>query len=122
MTLREIDAALAAWNSRLGAAAQNLMDLQADPTYQELSGSGGVSKVRITGVTASRVEPALGAMVTVFQHFGLLNHTIERASQLRKNLPTLFGSDQKLREIEEVLSGKSIHLPPSTCRLNSALC
>ncbi len=112
MTLREIDAALAAWNSRLGAAAQNLMDLQADPTYQELTGSSGVSKVRITGVTAARVEPALGAMVTVFQHFGLLNQTIERASQLRKNLPTIFGSDQKLREIEELLGGKLIHLPP----------
>jgi hypothetical protein len=111
MTLREIDDALAAWNGRLGAAAQNLMDLEAEPSYQQITGSGGVPKAPITGVTASRVEPALGAMVTVFQHFSLLNETIKRAELLRHNLPTLFGSDQKLREIEELLRGNSIHLP-----------
>lgn len=112
MTLQEIDDALTAWNSRLGAAAQNLMDLQAEPTYQQLTGSGGLPKTPITGVTAARVEPALGAMVTVFQHFGLLNETIDRAGALRRNRPNLFGGDQKLGEIEELLRGRSIHLPP----------
>jgi hypothetical protein len=112
MTLREIDDALGAWNNRLGAAAQNLMDLQAEPTYQQLTGTGGVPKTQIAGVTAARVEPSLGAMVAVFQHFGLLNDTIVRAGALRRNLPTLFGSDQKLREIEELICGQSIHLPP----------
>jgi hypothetical protein len=111
MTLREIDDALASWNSRLAAAAQNLMDLQSEPTCEQLTGCGGFPKLPITGVTAARVEPALGAMATVFQHFGLLNDTIQRASQLRKNMPTLFGGEQKLREIEELLRGPSIHLP-----------
>jgi hypothetical protein len=88
------------------------MDLQADPTYEQLTGSGGLAKAPVTGATAARVDPALGAMATVFQHFGLLHDTVERAGQLRRNLPTLFGSEQKLREIEELLLGRSIHLPP----------
>jgi hypothetical protein len=117
MTLREIDDSLAAWNSRLGAAAQNLMDLEAEPVYQQITGSGGMAKLRIAGATAARVEPALGAMVTVFRHFSLLNQTIQRADLLRRNLPTLFGSEQKLREIDELLNGASIHLPPVTVPL-----
>jgi hypothetical protein len=111
MTLQEIDGALAAWNSRLAVAAQNLMDLQAEPTCEQLTGSGGAPKAPITGVTAARVEPALGAMLTAFQYFALLNDTIKHANALRHNLPTLFSSEQKLREIEEILCGKSIHLP-----------
>jgi len=97
MTLREIDDALAAWNSRLGAAAQNLMDLQAEPAYQQLAGTGGAPKAPTTGVTAVKVEPALGAMVNVFQHFGLLNETIDRAAVLRRNLPALFGNGSETR-------------------------
>jgi hypothetical protein len=112
MTLREIDEALTAWNNRLGAAAQNLMDLQAETTYQQLTGYGGAPKAAIIGVTATKVKPVVGAMTNVFQHFGLLNETIDRAAALRRNLPVLFGSDQKLAEIEALLCGKSIHLPP----------
>jgi hypothetical protein len=110
MTLREIDDALTAWNSRLGAAAQNLMELQSEPVYQQLAGAGG-AKTRLAGITAAKVDPAIGAMVAAFQHFGLLNETVERAAALRRNLPALFGTTQKLAEIEELLYGKSIHLP-----------
>jgi hypothetical protein len=110
--LKEIDSALAAWNDRLGAAAQNLLDLQDEPTYQQLTGSGGMQKSPVTGVTASTVEPALGAVLTVFQHFGLLKETIDRARVLRADLPAPFLRDQKLRDIEDLLFGKSIHLPP----------
>jgi hypothetical protein len=111
MTLREIDDAITAWRSRLAAAAQNLMDLQGDPTYQHLSGYGGGQKARLSGITAARVDAALGAMTTVFQHFGLLNETIERAAFLRSKMPAVFGTDQKISEIEGLLQGKSIHLP-----------
>jgi hypothetical protein len=109
MTLREIDDALASWSDRLSAAARNLMDLQAEPTFQFLSGTGGMPKARLEGASAAQVEPALGAMTTAFQHFGVLNETIDRAASIRRNLPR-FGADQKLREIEQLLRGKSIHL------------
>lgn len=111
MTLREIDDALAAWNDRLSAAAHNLMDLQSEPTYQCLTGTGGVAKVQLQGASAARVEPAVGAMTNVFQHFGLLNETIDRAGRLRRDVPTLFGAESKIREIYELLAGKSIRLP-----------
>ena len=110
MTLREIDDALTAWNSRLAAAAHNLMELQSEPVYQQLTGAGG-AKARLAGITAAKVDPAIGAMVAAFEHFGLLNEAVERAAALRRNLPALFGTAQKLAEIEELLYGKSIHLP-----------
>ena len=50
MTLADIDKALAQWESRLSSAAHNLFDLQADPTYQCLSGTGGAPQTPIAGV------------------------------------------------------------------------
>lgn len=111
MNLPEIDSALAEWNNRLAAIAKNLLDLQADSTYQLLTGSGGVAKLQLTGSTASRVEPPLGAMLTIFQHFGLLHETIERAIQLRASLPVLFGGEAKTVEIRRLLRERSIRLP-----------
>jgi DNA repair exonuclease SbcCD ATPase subunit len=110
MTVREIDEALAAWKSRLEAAAQNLMDLQAQPTYRRLTGCSGVSQPEITGVTASRVGSPLAEFVHVFEYLELLRETVDRAAALRDDLP-IFNADQKLREIEDLLSGPSVRLP-----------
>jgi len=111
MTVREIDEALAGWKSRLDAAAQNLMDLQAEPTYRRLTGCSGVSQPPLTGTSAARVKPALNQIVHVFELLDLLRATVERAADLRDNLPALFGADEKIREIQELLRGASIHLP-----------
>ncbi|HEX4809890.1 MAG TPA: hypothetical protein VH325_13215 [Bryobacteraceae bacterium] len=111
MTLDEIDSVIAAWNRRLTSAAQNLMDLHALPTYQRLAGSNGQPKAILTGATAGRVHPILNAMGTLFQNFDSLKDTIDRAASIRQNISPLFGSDQKVREIHELLFGKSIHLP-----------
>jgi hypothetical protein len=111
MTLREIDEALAGWKSRLDAAAQNLMDLQAQPTYRRLTGCSGVSQPPLTGATAARVTPALAGIARVFELLDLLRATVERADALRGDLPALFGADEKIHEIAELLRGESIHLP-----------
>jgi chromosome segregation ATPase len=111
MTLKQIDDALAAWDNRLAAIAQNLLELQAESTYQLLTGSGGMAKLRLSGDTAAKVEPALGAMLTMFQQYDLLKSTIDRAAKLRKDLPAIFGTDQKLREIAQLLFQRSIKLP-----------
>jgi hypothetical protein len=111
MTLPDIDKALAQWESRLTSAAHNLFDLQSDPTYQCLTGTGGMPKTQLTGVTATRVSPALENIGTLFQCFDLLRCTIDRAVQLRKDLPSLFGTDQKEREIQQILYGKSVRIP-----------
>ncbi len=111
MKLQEIDSALAEWNNRLAAIAKNLLELQADSTYQLLTGSGGVAKLALTGVTAARVEPSLGAMLTIFQHFGLLHGVIDQATQLRASLPALFGGEAKAAEIRRLLGDRTIRLP-----------
>jgi hypothetical protein len=111
MTLTEIDKALAQWESRLSSAANNLFDLQNDPTYQCLTGSGGAPKTQLTGISASRVSPALENVGTLFQCFDLLRCTIDRAVQIRKDLPSLFGADQKVQEITQLLYGKSVRVP-----------
>jgi hypothetical protein len=111
MTPADIDKALAQWENRLSSAAHNLFDLQADPTYQCLTGTGGAPRTPLSGITQSRVAPALENIGTLFQCFDLLRGAIDRAVQLRRALPTLFGADQKCREIEQLLLGKSVRVP-----------
>src|ERR1035438_265329 len=111
MTLAEIDKVLAQWESRLSSAAHNLFDLQNDPAYQCLTGTAGAPKTQLTGVTANRISPALENIGTLFQCFDLLRCTIDRAVQLRRGLPVMFGGDQKEREIQQLLLGKSIRVP-----------
>ena len=108
MTLQRIDDALTDWNRRLEAIANNLLWLQAQSTYQLLTGP---AKISLTGATGARVQPPLDSLPSLFQNFDLLNSTIERAVEARKALPTLFGADQKIVEIEQILFGKSIKLP-----------
>ena len=111
MTLQEIDEALAAWNRRLTAMADNLMSLQSESTYRVLTGSGGAAKVQIAGETAARVEPALAAMRAIFEQFGVLHATIDRAAKIRESLPALFGGDEKIAEIHHLLFGRSVEPP-----------
>lgn len=54
--------------------------------------------------------PALEAMNELFQHFDLLIQTINQAFELRKQLPVFWSSEQKIREIEQILTGASIQL------------
>ncbi len=111
MTLDQIDSELAVWKKSLAAAAQNLMDLYSLPTYQRLAGSNGVPKADLKGVTAARVYPALASVAKMFGIFDDLQCTIDRASELRQRINPIFASDSKLREIEDLLHGKSVKLP-----------
>ena len=111
MTLQDIDQALAAWSNRLAAIAGNLLELQAESTYQLLTGKGGGVKLQLAGATKARVEPALGAMLNIFQNYEALHSTIQQAAKLRENLPKLFGADEKLREIRHLLFERCIELP-----------
>ena len=67
--------------------------------------------MQITGVTAARVRPALKAIPTIYVHFGLLRSAVDRAVALRRTLPALFGADQKIAELQQILFGRSIYLP-----------
>ena len=111
MTVREIDEALERWNTRLAAAAQNLVDLQSLPAYERLAGSNGVPRAALTGDTAARVEPALKTVSLLVQYYDLLQHTINRAEAIRRDMPAYFGAEEKQREIEQILRTASIRLP-----------
>src|SRR5579875_2119234 len=111
MTLGDVDKALGVWKGRLTAIAENLMQLHEDATYRALTGTGGLDKLSVTGVTKATVQPALGAVHVIFVQFGLLQSTISQAETLREGLPAVFGGEAKLREIQQLLYGRSVQLP-----------
>lgn len=106
----EIDQLIADWKNKINIAGQNLLELQELPAYQRLCGGFGFPPVKLTGITATRVTPALEAMNDLFQHFDLLVQTIDKAIKLRHQLPR-FLSTQKNSEIAQLLTGASIELP-----------
>jgi len=114
MNLPQIDEALASWNRRLTAMADNLMSLQSESAYQMLTGSGGAKKLQVQGETARRTTQPLAAIRTIFEQFDILHSTVDRAVKIRANLPALFGADEKLMEIAQLLFGRSIELPAAS--------
>lgn len=110
VNLEQIDQLLADWKNKLDLISQNLIDLHGLPTYQRLAGVSGFPKAELTGVTKARVTPALEAMNTLFQHFDLLVATINKAFELRKQLPRFLASEQKIEQIEQILTGASVQL------------
>lgn len=110
MNLEQIDQLLADWKNKIDIVSQNLIDLHGLPTYQRLTGVSGFPKIKLTGVTQARVTPALEAMSNLFQHFDLLVTTLSQAVERRKQVPRFLGSEQKIREIEHILTGASIQL------------
>jgi hypothetical protein len=106
----EIDQLIADWKKKVNIAGQNLLELQELPTYQRLCGGFGFPPVKLTGITQTRVTPALEAMNDLFQHFDLLVQTVDKAIKLRQQLPR-FLSTQKISEIAQLLTGASIELP-----------
>jgi hypothetical protein len=100
----EIDQLLATWQNQISAVTQNLLELQELPSYQRLC------LVKLIGITATKVTPALAAMNDLFQHFDLLVQTVDKAIQLRQQLPKFLVSDQKIAEIKQLITGNSIEL------------
>lgn len=106
----EIDQLIADWKNKVNIASQNLLQLQELPPYQRLCGSFGFPPVKLTGITQTRVTPALEAMNDLFQYFDLLVQTVDKAIKLRQQSPR-FLSIPKMSEIRQLLTGASIELP-----------
>src|SRR5882724_11580457 len=114
LTLDQIDQQLKAWQASIDVVAQNLTDLRAYPIYQRLSGSPGFEKARLTGETATKVDAALDLMCQLFEHLDRLYLILNDAKHVRRELPSLFGAEDKLREIDRLLNTASIDLPSIT--------
>src|SRR5262245_52549267 len=106
MTVEEIDQALATWSERLQRVDDNLLALEDEPTCRLLE------RTPIEGVTAARVTPALAAMRGLFERRGLLQEMLSRVRERRTHVSHFRPSGGVLAEIEALLRGPSIHLPP----------
>lgn len=111
MILEEVDRMLADWKGNLEAISINIYDLCDLIAYQRLTGSSGFIPIKLTGVSKTKVEPALDAISELLQHFDLLTQTINKAKSLRASIPRFLGTDQKVQEIFNLLNQASIQLP-----------
>ncbi len=111
MTLDEIDKLLASWQERLARVDENLIALEQDPTCLLLEGRDGQPRP-LEGVTHQRVTPALLAMRELFEQRALLNSVLHQAREQRAGLSRLWVSEKVVAEIEQLLKGRSIKLPP----------
>jgi hypothetical protein len=114
LTLDILDQQIESWQARIDVVAQNLTDLRALPIYQRLSGAPGFQKARLGGQTAGRVDGALDLMCQLFEHLDRLYLVLNSAKHVRRDLPSLFGGEDKMREIDRLLNYESIEMPPLT--------
>jgi hypothetical protein len=112
VTLEEMDELVVQWEVRLQQASENLLALTELVTYKRLKGEGGWPQVQLTGATQTRVVPALEAMRDLWSHYALFAGVVNRAKELRDSVSRLFPSRATLEEIEHLLRGPSIKLPP----------
>src|SRR5580704_11797966 len=111
MSVEAVDRVLAEWDERLRLVDENLLALEADPTYQMLAPRGS-SPLTMEGETLRVVEPALGAMREIFEHRARLTEVLERAREVRASMSgvAFWGNDEKEKRIHELLEGPSIEL------------
>jgi molybdopterin-guanine dinucleotide biosynthesis protein A len=105
---------LKAWQASIDVVAQNLTDLRTLPVYQRLSGAPGYEKARLAGETAEKVDAALDLMCQLFEHLDRLYLILNDAKHVRRDLPSIFGAEERMREIDRLLNTASIDLPPIT--------
>ena len=102
----EILELLASWDERLRRVDENLLALEAVPTYQMLAGG---ARAGLLGVTKQRVAPALDALAELFEHRERLSAVLTRAKELAGALG-FWNKDEKLAEIAGLLGGRFISL------------
>ena len=112
MSRERIDQLLTAWEERLRRIDDNLLALEAEPTYQMLAGAGGGQRTPLAGATEQRVAPALDALSELFEHRERLTEVLDRAKELRDSISalTFWNTDEKLLELEQLLNGPSIKM------------
>lgn len=115
MNLEQIDKALADWQGRIALGSSNLLELDDNETYKRLRGDLGAPPL-LTGITKTRVEPALNAVRELWRYLQLIQDVVGRAAEMRKNMPRLW-AEKTLTEIEQLLQGPSITLAAVTTPL-----
>ena len=109
MTLDAVDAQLAEWQEQLALAGSNLIELDDLFTYKRLRGEIGETPPLLTGITATRVIPALAAIQDIWQYLQMLQELLRRAQEVRKSV-RLWSQERVVQEIEQMLTGPSLSL------------
>lgn len=103
--LQQIDRLLEDWTTKAARIDQNLVDLTSEPVF------GLVTKAAFEGATRDRVVPALAGVEELFAHRRLLEDVIDRARSIRATVTPL-RHGHRLVQVEQLLQGPSIALPP----------
>lgn len=103
--LQQMDRLLAEWATKAARIDQNLVDLTSEPEF------GLVAKASFEGATRERVIPALAGVEELFAHRRLLEDVIDRARGIRATVTPL-RHGHRLVQVEQLLQGPSIALPP----------
>src|SRR5580658_1261586 len=113
MSVEAVDRMLEEWEERLRRVDESLLALETEPTYEMLA-PRAAARAPLEGETKQLVAPALDALGELFEHRGRLTDALDRAKELRASMAGLiaWGNDEKEREIQALLYGPSIELPP----------
>jgi hypothetical protein len=105
-TAAEVDRLLAAWDERLRRMDDNLLALEADPTYRLCEGG----RAKLEGLTRERLGPALSGVTALFGDRERLGEVIDRARAVRTSMSalTFWDNDERQAEIATLLLGESI--------------
>jgi hypothetical protein len=130
MTIDQIDVLLSQWKSRSESAASSLFELRAMPTYEILTGGHDGKRLRLTGLTERRTAPAVTLLEQAWRDYGVFSNTVQAALALRQQLSRFSLGQQRLYDIEMLLTGPSatvaetgetLTLPQLFDRMNQAL-
>ena len=111
MNLEQLDELLIDWEKKIDLVSQNLLDLEGLLAYQRLIGVSGLPKPALKGISKEKISPALETINTLFEYLDLLLNFISRSKELRREIPRFFGSEEKVRALEQMLLGASVQLP-----------
>lgn len=104
MTLDELDNLLAKWQKDIQAVTLNLVAYEDSSSYKTIK----TILPSLEGETKKIIEPAISALELVWEHFGKLNEVIKEAASLRQNMPLVFGRADRIKQIEQLLTGPSV--------------
>ena len=110
MRLKEFDTQLATLQSQLQFATGNIIELSELPLCKQLRAALDADPPQLAGLTRDCVCAALTEIDQTLQAILLLKPTLERAVTVRQSL--WMTQETKTHELEQLLSGPSVQLPP----------
>jgi hypothetical protein len=110
VTLTELDRALAYWQQASDTIAANVFALYEHPTYKVLAGDARSASPKLAGLTLSRAGSVVDDVSALMAQSTELKQVIARAAEMRKAILPFFQTE-RIRDVEAILAGPSIHLP-----------